>query len=117
MASSALVPIMNTLQESLRTTDVRSWLSGLDLKTGGLLVIVVVVALLLLDVFTKSYAPYGRSLIASAAHSWLERDPLMPIDSVRGRFVKQIPSLELIVIKAIRILSKSIFLSKLPAVL
>lgn len=78
---------MNTLQESLRSTDLRSWISGLDLKTGGLIVIVVVVAILLLDLFTKSYVPYGRSVVASAAQAWLDRDPAYPVDSLRGRYV------------------------------
>ncbi|XP_050692918.1 uncharacterized protein LOC126983830 [Eriocheir sinensis] len=84
MPSSALIPIMNTLQESLRSTDLRSWISGLDLKTGGLIVLVVVAAILLLDLFTKSYAPYGRSVVASAAQAWLDRDPAYPVDSLRG---------------------------------
>ncbi|MPC29487.1 uncharacterized protein LOC123508764 [Portunus trituberculatus] len=84
MASSALAPIVQTLQESLRSSDVRSWISGLDLKTGGLVILVVVAVLFLLDFFTKSYAPYGRSWVATAANAWLEKDPLQPIDSYRG---------------------------------
>ncbi|XP_063840015.1 uncharacterized protein LOC135088883 [Scylla paramamosain] len=84
MASSALAPLVQTLQESLRSSDVRSWISGLDLKTGGLIILVVVAVLFLLDFFTKSYAPYGRSWVATAANAWLERDPLQPIDSFRG---------------------------------
>lgn len=116
MSNSVLAPIMHTLQESLRSTDVRSWLSGLDFKTGGLLVIVVVVVFLLLDLFTKSYAPYGRSLVASAAQTWLERDPLVPVDSVRGRFVKLIASL--MAVKTIRLhCEKSTSDQKIPTVL
>ncbi|XP_042204227.1 uncharacterized protein LOC121853900 [Homarus americanus] len=76
MAVNALAPIMYQLQESLRSVDLAHWVSQLDFKTVGFLAVVVVGVVFLVNLFTKSYAPYGRSLLSSAAHAWDSRDHL-----------------------------------------
>ncbi|XP_042204217.1 uncharacterized protein LOC121853898 [Homarus americanus] len=84
MAANALAPAMYQLQESLRSVDLAHWVSQLDFKTVGLLAVVVVGVVFLLDLFTKSYTPYGRSLLSSAAHAWDDKDQLGLKDAVRG---------------------------------
>ncbi|XP_047491607.1 uncharacterized protein LOC125040879 [Penaeus chinensis] len=78
MASNALAPVMYQLQESLRNVDLRNfintdlsnWLGKVDFKTVGFVALAVLVVLLVLDLFTKSPTPYGRSLLSSAANAW-----------------------------------------------
>ncbi|KAG7156268.1 uncharacterized protein LOC121853869 [Homarus americanus] len=84
MPTSALAPVMYQLQESFNNFDLKHWVSQLDFKTVGLLAVVVVGVIFFLDLFTKSYAPYGRSLLVSAAQTWDNRDQLGLNDAVRG---------------------------------
>ncbi|KAG7156267.1 uncharacterized protein LOC121853888 [Homarus americanus] len=84
MAINALAPVMYQLQESLRSVDLKHWVSQLDFKTVGLLAVVVVGVVFLLDLFTKSYAPYGRSLLSTAAHAWDNKDQLGFTGAIRG---------------------------------
>ncbi|XP_071530502.1 uncharacterized protein [Panulirus ornatus] len=84
MAASALAPIMYQLQESLRNVDLRYLVSTLDIQTIGVLSLVVVAVIFLLDLLTKSYAPFGRSLLSSAVHAWGISDQLGLNDAVRG---------------------------------
>ncbi|KAG7156265.1 uncharacterized protein LOC121853885 [Homarus americanus] len=84
MAVNALAPVMYQLQESLRSVDLAHWVSQLDFKTVGLLAVVVVGVVFLVNLFTKSYSPYGRSLLSSAAHAWDNRDQLGLTDVLSG---------------------------------
>ncbi|XP_047491733.1 uncharacterized protein LOC125040967 isoform X2 [Penaeus chinensis] len=93
MAANAIAPIVYQLQEGLRNVDLRSFVNSFDLKglvnkldfqTVGLVALVAVAAVFLLDLFTKSYAPFGRSLVSSAAHAWDYADQWGLSESVRG---------------------------------
>ncbi|XP_047491659.1 uncharacterized protein LOC125040910 [Penaeus chinensis] len=78
MASNALAPFMYQLQESLRNVDLRNfisndlsnWLGKVDFKTVGFVALAALVVLLVLDLFTKSPTPFGRSLVSSVANVW-----------------------------------------------
>ncbi|XP_037792779.1 uncharacterized protein LOC119588145 [Penaeus monodon] len=93
MAANAVAPIVYQLQEGLRNVDLRSLVNSFDLKglvnkldiqTLGLVALVAVAAVFLLDLFTKSYTPFGRSLVSSAAHAWDNADQWGLSESVRG---------------------------------
>ncbi|XP_045615614.1 uncharacterized protein [Procambarus clarkii] len=84
MPTSALAPFMYQLQEGLRNVDLKHWVSQLDFKTAGVLALIVVGIVLLLNLVTKSYLPYGRSLLSSAAHAWDSRDQLGLGPALRG---------------------------------
>ncbi|XP_071530501.1 uncharacterized protein [Panulirus ornatus] len=84
MPTNALAPAMYQLQESLSSFDLKHWIANLDFKTVGVLALVVVGVLFLFNLLTKSYAPYGRSLLYSAANAWDNRDQLGLNDVGRG---------------------------------
>ncbi|XP_042869180.1 uncharacterized protein LOC122251360 [Penaeus japonicus] len=92
MASNALAPVMYQLQESIRNFDIRSfvnndlgnWLGKLDFKTVGLVALAALVVLFVLDLFTKSPTPFGRSLVSSAAHAWDSAGQMGLSQSLRG---------------------------------
>ncbi|XP_069975996.1 uncharacterized protein [Penaeus vannamei] len=93
IAAHAVAPFVYQLQQGLRNVDLRSLVNSFDLKglvnkldiqTVGLVAVVAVAAVFLLDLFTKSYAPFGRSLVSSAAHAWDKADQWGLSGSVRG---------------------------------
>ncbi|XP_027229891.2 uncharacterized protein [Penaeus vannamei] len=93
MAAHAVAPFVYQLQQGLRNVDLRSLVNSFDLKglvnkldiqTVGLVAVVAVAAVFLLDLFTKSYAPFGRSLVSSAAHAWDRADQWGLSGGVRG---------------------------------
>ncbi|XP_042869174.1 uncharacterized protein LOC122251350 [Penaeus japonicus] len=93
MAAHAVAPIVYQLQQGLRNVDLRSLVNSFDLKglvnkldiqTVGLVALVVVAAVFLFELFSKSYAPYGRSLLSSAAHAWDDGDQWNLKESARG---------------------------------
>ncbi|XP_037792972.1 uncharacterized protein LOC119588361 [Penaeus monodon] len=92
MASNALAPVIYQLQESLRNVDLRNfintdlsnWLDKVDFKTVGLVALAALVVLLVLDFFTKSPTPFGRSLVSSVANIWDSADQTGLSQSLRG---------------------------------
>ncbi|XP_047490927.1 uncharacterized protein LOC125040418 [Penaeus chinensis] len=92
MASNALTPFMYQLQESLRNVDLRNfisndlsnWFGKVDFKTVGFVALAALVVLLVLDLFTKSPTPFGRSLVSSVANAWDSADQTGLSQSLRG---------------------------------
>nr|XP_053634217.1 uncharacterized protein LOC128689781 [Cherax quadricarinatus] len=76
MPATALAPFMYQLQDTLRTVELKHWVSQLDIKGVSVVVLVVLGVLLLLNLLTKSTAPYGRSVLSSAVHIWDNRNHL-----------------------------------------
>ncbi|XP_066976869.1 uncharacterized protein [Macrobrachium rosenbergii] len=77
--ATTVSPILYDLQEGLKNFDLTNWtrnfdvanfFKGLDLKTFGWLALAVVAVILVVDFFTKSYGPFGRSLAVTAADVW-----------------------------------------------
>ncbi|XP_042869186.1 uncharacterized protein LOC122251361 [Penaeus japonicus] len=83
MSSTTFAPIAYQLQQGLPNVDLKSFLSSfdpkalvkkLDLQTAGLVALVVVSVVFLVHLFAKSLAPFGKSLLSSAAHAWDSAD-------------------------------------------
>ncbi|XP_068226358.1 uncharacterized protein [Palaemon carinicauda] len=79
--SNEISPILNFLEEGLRTIDfeglmqsllVQNFVKEIDTMTSGGLTLIVVGIILLVDLFTKSSGRSGKSLSSFTAHAWLE---------------------------------------------
>ncbi|XP_037792778.1 uncharacterized protein LOC119588143 [Penaeus monodon] len=79
MFPPAFAPVAYQLQEGLRSVDLQSFdlkslVDKADVKTVGLVALVAVAVVVLVNLFVKSVAPFGKGLLSSAAHAWDNAD-------------------------------------------